>query len=304
MWTKGETCARSPKFELVRIAPTSENRNWKTTTAATKQMRNKNKTIFASHTHGKSQFHNDKQCSRDEASKQKEEEERTNVIDMRIIDHGFMNKIPMFEMYDATKRICLLTVQNSLRSITSSLTRSLARSPTCLLIHSAPSFFSLRSLSLAHGWAVVSLHSTHSRACDTYMLSLLPILFLWATASKKSFGWFYSLALKSTDVLVNQPKQTHAAYSPVHDETKRKKDNVVIDFSDKFFYRLTRWPMRIPIFPWLDLTMCNARNGNIPLQFTRVHKSINSQNPADWMCKLKSFLFILNFCIWILWSDV
>lgn len=124
----------------------------------------------------------------------------------------------------------------------------LTHSPTCLLIHWAPSFFSPFSFSCSSLSRTISPQHTFSNMWHIHAQLTTTVLFLWAAALKKSFCCFYSLALKSTDVLVNQPKQqTHAAYSP-YTRRDTKKDNVVIDFSDKFFYRLTRWPIRIPIF--------------------------------------------------------
>lgn len=95
---------------------------------------------------------------------------------MRIIDHGFMNKIPMFYMCDATKRICLLTEQNSLCSITSSLTHSLAH----LLTHTLSAILFLSVLLLVFIVESYYLSTAHileyvTHTCSTYYHRFVPL---------------------------------------------------------------------------------------------------------------------------------
>lgn len=150
---------------------------------------------------------------------------------MRIIDHGFMNKIPMLYATQQNGFVYLPYKFTRYHIHTYSLTHLLTHTLCAIL------FLSFTCPSL---WIVVSLwehtfsqhvntytHDTHTHPTFYPFCSFGPV-------HKKSFGWFFSPARIHRQICESSSSKliqlTHQG----------EKDNVVIDFNDKFFYRLMR----------------------------------------------------------------
>lgn len=143
---------------------------------------------------------------------------------MRIIDHGFMNKIPMLYICDATKWICLLLLVQNTHSVLSHphLLIHLLTHTQCAIL------FRSHFLSLGQRWAVVSLWHTHSRTCESKNIHAQSTYYPFCSfgpVHKKSFGWFRSLVLvfKHRHICESAKVNSYSLLTAPHHTTKRKR---------------------------------------------------------------------------------